>query len=220
MSAFNGAVKMMGSLTDFLTGQVVKLGAIAIGLLLALAFLLHSIPSPFSITTTKEIQDILLGSIQAESLLTTASQDISANITIDQVAKFLKIPTGTTNLVYAAVGKANAGIDIQNVEVVAFDQEARSVILHLPAAKMAVSLNPERSEILASYRNWFGPKAGAEIYEDAQRQAYAAMNSKACANDILKVATHNAEVEIRTILTKVGFDEVEFETTSATCPTA
>jgi hypothetical protein len=214
--------KTMGNLSDHITGQMVKLGAIAIGLILAIALLFQALPSisPFTITTTTEVQNLLLGRVQAESLLTTASQDINANVTIDQVAKVLRIPIGTTNLVYAAVGKATAGIDMRKVEVVAFDQGTRSVALHLPAAQMSISLNPERSETLANYRNWFGPKAGAKIYEDAQRQAYAAMSSKACDNAILDAATHNAEVEIRTILTKVGFQQVTFETTPASCPTA
>ncbi|WP_027269443.1 DUF4230 domain-containing protein [Leptolyngbya sp. PCC 6406] len=212
--------KTIGNLTDHVTGQMVKLGAIAIGLLLALAFLLQALPSPFSITTITEVQDLLLGQIQAESLLTTASQDISANVTIDQVAKVLKIPIGTTNLVYAAVGKASAGIDLHSIEVVKFNREARSVTLRIPAAEMNISLNPERSETLANYRNWFGPKAGIEIYQDAQRQAAAAMSSKACTSGILNAATHNAEVEIRAILTKVGFQQVTFKTTPTACPTA
>lgn len=220
MSAFNGVIKQVSSIADQLTTRMIGLGAIAIGLLLSLGLFMHSLPSAFSITTTTQIEDVLLGNIQAESLLVTASQTVNANVNLKRVAKIVGIPVGKTNLVYAAVGSASAGIDMRSVEIVEFEPQAQRVKLHLPEMGMTVTLNPERSETLANYRNWFGPTAGADLYEEAQRQAYSTMKAKACSSDILGVATQNAEVEIRTILTKVGFQQVEFETTPSTCPLA
>ncbi len=217
MSGLDSATNTVTSWADFLTKRIVIVGAVLVALLLSLTFFVKSIPSPFAITSTTEIQSLLLGSIQAESLLTTASQDVTANVKINKVATALGVPIGSTNLVYSAVGKATAGLPLHDIEVVAFDQAMRTVALRLPAVELDVSLNPERSETLANYRSWFGPKAGADIYEEAQRQAYGIMSHKACDGKILQAATRSAEAEIRTILTKAGFEQVTFETTASHC---
>jgi hypothetical protein len=174
----------------------------------------------FATTTETSLRDLLIGSIQAESMLDTATQDVTANISIDQVSHFLKVPTGETNLVYAAVGEVHAGIDIHNIVIIPSVEKDGPVTLRLPQpAISSVQLNPERSEILANYRTWFGPKAGVDIYEEAQREAYAAMKSKACTDHILDAATHNAKVQIKEILEKAGISQVQFEDSPVTTNT-
>ncbi len=214
MSVFTGIMNTFRGATERLLDKAILIGLVLLVVLTSGGFWLHSL-HPFAINTAAQVHDLLIGNIQAESVLTTASQDVTANITVDRVAKFLGMPVGETNLVYGAVGKAEAGIDIDSLEVLAVDAGARSVTLRLPPATVSVSLNVARSETLANYRKWFGPKAGAEIYQEAQRQAYAAIKSHACSDRILEVASHNAGVKIEAILTKVGFKTVEFAENTA-----
>lgn len=191
---------------------------ILLGVMVWLWFSITSLFSGWFVTTTETtLRDLLIGSIQAESMLDTATQDVTANISIDQVSHFLKVPSGTTNLVYAAVGKVHAGIDIHNIEIISSKEKEGAATLILPQPTISsVQLNPERSEIIANYRTWFGPKAGAEIYEEAQREAYAVMKSKACTDHILDAATHNAKVQVQEILVKAGVTQVKFEDSPAT----
>jgi hypothetical protein len=77
--------------------------------------------------------------------------------------------------------------------------------------------------VLANYRQWFGPKAGLELYEQAERDALAEIRQEACANHILDVASHNAEAQIRTILEKAQFTTIQIQSVPVpdnTCPIA
>lgn len=202
MNTFRGAAER-------LLDKTILLGLIGVAIFASGWFFLHSF-QPLAVATTTQVRDLLVGNIQAESVLTTASQDVTANIIVDRAAKILGIPVGETNLVYGAVGTVKAGIDIDDLEVLAVDANTRSATLRLPPATVSVNLNVARSESLANYRKWFGPKAGAEIYQEAQRQAYAVMKTNACSNHILEAASHNAGVKIETVLSKVGFETVNF----------
>lgn len=213
--SLDGVAKTFAGVAERLMDKTIRLGILLIGVLAALWLVLNSISSfsfsPVNVTTTTEIRNILLGNIQAESLLVTASQTVDANVAVQKVARIIGIPVGGTNLVYAAVGKANTGINIHDVEVVDFDQKARTVKLNMPPVELSISFDPEHSETLANYRNWFGPKAGAAIYEQAQREAYAVMKSKVCSSPLMEAAIQNAEYELEAILTKVGFQTIEFQ---------
>ncbi|MFG6094509.1 DUF4230 domain-containing protein [Leptothoe sp. ISB3NOV94-8A] len=219
MSAGSSTVSLRNVLEDFVSNTI-SVGLIVAAALAAIWFIVHAVlTNPFSIDTTEEVRDVLVGTIQAESTLITASQDITANVAIDKTEKFLIVPIGETSLVYAAVGESQAGIDLEKIEVLDFDAKKRTVKLLLPPANIDINLNVERSETLANYRQWFGHKAGATIYEEAQQEAYAEMWHKACSQDILNAAVHNAEVQVRTILKKVGFKQVEFKVSDSTaCP--
>jgi hypothetical protein len=75
---------------------------------------------------------------------------------------------------------------------------------------------------LAHYREWFGEKAGAAIYEEAQRQAQSHIKAQACANHILEVASNNAKQQFKDILAKVQFENAVIhiqQPTNDACPT-
>ena len=218
MSVFGGGVTTARTVKDRLSKSVAWVAAIAVTIFASVWLALHYGGGD---NATIKVRDLLVGSIQAESFLATASQNVTANVVIDDVAKFWRIPIGKTNMVYAAVGQARAGIDIKEIEVLDVDTGMGRAKIKLPEVIVSINLNVERSATLANYRNWFGPKAGAEVYEQAQRQAQAAMRGNACSSGIVKTAAQNAEVQIETILAKVGLEQVAFvveQSSAASCP--
>lgn len=218
MSVFGGVVTTARTVKDRLSKSVAWVAAIAVTIFASVWLAFHYGGGD---NATIKVRDLLVGSIQAESFLATASQNVTANVVIDDVAKFWRIPIGKTNMVYAAVGQARAGIDIKEIEVLDVDTGMGRAKIKLPEVIVSINLNVERSATLANYRNWFGPKAGAEVYEQAQRQAQAAMRGNACSSGIVKTAAQNAEVQIEAILAKVGLKQVAFvveQTSAASCP--
>ncbi len=147
------------------------------------------------------------------SEFTTARTDISASVSITESAKFLGIPIGDTNLVYEGVSTVRAGIDIKQLELVEVNNSEHKIYILMPPPKITeVFLDVNHSSTLADYRNWFEPKSGGKLYDQAQGEAMAKIRQKSCANHILDAANANAKQLIESILTKVGFTIVEIDT--------
>lgn len=176
----------------------------------------------YTVTTKDQVTTLLVSGVHSASEFTTATTDGKATVSIDESAKLLGIPLGKTSLVYEGVARVQAGINLEDLEVKKLNPDQRSIEIALPAPHIqSVNFNVNRSSTLANYRKWFGPKAGPELYEKAQRKAIAEIREEACANDILSVASQNAENQLRTILTKAQFKTIEIKSESVkagTCP--
>lgn len=166
-----------------------------------------------TITTTADVRNLIISGVHNLSELNTVSTDSKATIVVKQDKKIFGIPVGDTNLIYEGVGTIRAGIDLKQLKILELDNNQSFIQVLLPSPYINdVSLNVNRSSILADYRNWFGAKAGAELYDKAQNQAIAKIKEEACANNILEQANSNAEVLINDILTKAGFQKIQIDT--------
>ncbi len=207
MTAFSSLKQMIKE-----TVYIWVLGAIA-AVLVAVVVFQFLTTHPRVITTTSQVKDIIVGGVQNASDFTTATIKSKASIVVKQDQTILKIPVGNTNLVYQGAGTIRAGIDLTKLEVLELDSSQGRIHIQLPPPYInEVSLQVDESKILANYRHWFSPKAGAELYDQAQKEARAKIKEEACANDILKAANSNAEQSVNTILTKAGFKEIQIDT--------
>ncbi len=187
----------------------------AIALSLALWIGLHSLLSPFHFTTEAQVRNLIVSSVQDATELTSATTTIKATVVLHQTIQALGIPLGDTNLVYEGVGTVRAGIALDALQVQALDPAQRRIEVQLPPPQIqAVSLDVDRSTTLANYRRWFGPKAGADLYEAAQRQAIAEIRQQACTSSLLTAASHNTASLIAAILTKAGFTKIQVTPTA------
>lgn len=225
MTSFAGFPKAAKGFAEVVAKNVIGaiVGAITAALLLVYGvnyFTHHA----YTITTAEQVTTLLMGSVENAHDFITATNDGKATVTINKEAKMLGIPIGDSNLVYEGVGKVRAGIDLEKVQVKSIDAERHSIHVILPAPHISdVSLNVDRSSTLANYRNWFGSQAGPELYDQAQRKAIAQIREEACANNILNVASHNAEEWIRSMMSKAAFQSIQVEresVPSGTCPIA
>jgi hypothetical protein len=212
----------VGIFSNLLNRIIVSIVAIAVLAVLWIGYHFLNPAAIYQVQTTTDVRNLIVSTVQADAQLTTAKTTVKATVVVRRDDKILNLPVGQTNLVYEGVGTVRAGLDFTKLDVVALDLEQHRVKISLPAPSIAdVSLDLDRSSTLASYRNWFGAKAGVEIYETAQRQAIAKIKQEACANGILDVANGNAKQLIQGILTNVGFEAVEVDTQALatnTCP--
>lgn len=228
MTSFNGLKQVAQETTTKLIDKAAWIGMCTIAVLLSLwlgsKYITANVHfSPVVVTTTSDVPTILISGVRDISEFTTARTDITATVKMDKHVKALElkildfnfngIPVGGTHLVYEGVGTVRAGIDIKQVEMLEVDNVERKIRILLPSPKITeVFLDVKHSSPVASYREWFGPKAGAELYSEAEKEALAEIRDKACANHILEAANDNAKQLIESILTKASFTTVEIET--------
>jgi Protein of unknown function (DUF4230) len=214
VTAFSSLKQMIKGTVDRSVDKVIRIGlAVIAAVLVAVAGFNFLTTHAISITTTSQVKDLIVGGVKNASDFTTATIKSKASIVAKQDKIIFRVPVGNTNLVYEGVGTIRAGIDLTTLEVLELDAPQARIHIQLPPPYInEVSLQVDESRILANYRNWFGPKAGAELYDQAQKEARAKIKEEACANDILKAANSNAEQSINTILTKAGFKEIQIDT--------
>lgn len=166
-----------------------------------------------SVGTTTQVRNLIISGLQTASELTTVSTESKATITVEKQKKLLGIPLGKTHLVYEGVSKIRAGFDLSEMKIKDLNKVSDSVHIILPPPFIeADGLDIENSSILASYRQWFAPKSGTDLEDEAQRKAIAAIKSQACANHILEIANNNAKQQIDKLLTQVGFQKIQIDT--------
>lgn len=224
MTSFSSLKQSMQGVIGNLANRALTVGLIAIAILSVLWAGFHFfVPNLYGVKTTSEVRNLIISGVHNETELTTASTTIKATVVIQQVAKVLGLPIGETNLVYEGIGTVRSGLNLSKLEVTDLMPEQKTVHILLPAPTISeVSLDVTRSSTLANYRKWFGPKSGAAIYEEAQREVIAKIKQQACANQLLEVANSNAVQLIKNILSKVNFEEVVVETQAPArdvCPT-
>ena len=203
MTAFSSLKQTIKGTVNRSVDKVIWIGLAAIAaVLIAVAGFNFLTTHASAITTTNQVKDIIVGGVQNASDFTTAITKSKATIVAKQDKRIFGILVGDTNLIYEGIGTIRAGIDLTKLEVLELDAPQRRIHIQLPPPYInEVSLQVDDSTILANYRHWFGPKAGPELYDQAQKEARAKIKEEACANDILKAANSKAEQSINTILT-------------------
>lgn len=195
----------------------VYIGAGLVGVAV-LAMLLFSLFRPAQIMTTESVRNLIFSGVENASEFVAATTDGHATVKVEEVARKLGIPIGKTSLIYEGVGTVQAGFNLKDLVVSDLDFKNRIIKAELPAPQiLSISLDLERSSKIDDYRSWFGPAATAGLYEEAQHEALAIIREKACSGNLFKAASSSAREQIRTILTKAGFNTVTVEVEPGTC---
>jgi len=215
LSSFLGTVQgLVGRLGD---RAKVYIGAGLVGFAV-LAMLLFSLFRPAQVVTTESVRNLIFSGVENASEFVAATTDGYATVKVDEVAKKLGIPIGKTTLIYEGVGTVQAGFNLKELVVSDLDFKNRTITAELPAPRILnINLDIARSSKIDDYRSWFGPAVTAELYEEAQREALAIIREKACSGNLFKAASSSAKEQVRTILSKAGFNTVTVEVESGSC---
>jgi len=215
LSSFLGTVQgLVGRLGD---RAKVYIGAGLVGFAV-LAMLLFSLFRPAQVVTTESVRNLIFSGVENASEFVAATTDSYATVKVDEVAKKLGIPIGKTTLIYEGVGTVQAGFNLKELVVSDLDFKNRTITAELPAPRILnINLDIARSSKIDDYRSWFGPAVTAELYEEAQREALAIIREKACSGNLFKAASSSAKEQVRTILSKAGFNTVTVEVESGSC---
>lgn len=85
------------------------------------------------------------------------------------------------------------------------------MIIDLPEARiLGSSLDEDRTKLYDRDRGLFKIRGNDELIDEARRDAEDRMVEAARENGILDKAQTNAETSIRTLVTSLGYDEVQF----------
>jgi len=215
LSSFLGTVQgLVGRLGD---RAKVYIGAGLVGFAV-LAMLLFSLFRPAQVVTTESVRNLIFSGVENASEFVAATTDGYATVKVDEVAKKLGIPIGKTTLIYEGVGTVQAGFNLKELVVSDLDFKNRTITAELPAPRILnINLDIARSSKIDDYRSWFGPAVTAELYEEAQREALAIIREKACSGNLFKAASSSAKEQVRTILSKAGFNTVTVEVEFGSC---
>ena len=160
--------------------------------------------------TTTEIQNLIIGGIQSMDTLTTAGVTNKTTIKVSQDRKLGRFNIGETNLIYEGVGKVEAGIDFDQIEVKNIDDRHKSVTIVLPAPQLSnVYLDINQSGVIDTYKKGFGANVERQLQEEAQEEALRMIKVEACAGNILETSLVQAKEIVTTILTKAGFQDIK-----------
>ncbi len=160
--------------------------------------------------TTTDIQNLIIGGIQSMDTLTTAGVTNKTTIKVSQDRKLGRFNIGETNLIYEGVGKVEAGIDFNQIEVKNVDNRQKSVTIILPAPQLSnIYLDIHQSGVIDSYKKGFGANVERELQDEAQQEALRMIKVEACAGNILETSLTQAKEIVTTILSKAGFQDIK-----------
>lgn len=163
--------------------------------------------------STVDVKTLILDEVDSLSQLTSAKVTAKTTVVLREERKVSKFSLGNTNLVYEGVGEIQAGINLSGLKATHVDLRNRRVDVTLPPPHLTtVALNVNRSSVLASYRNWFGPAVELELQEKAQREALRQIKAKACTGTLLTTTNQNAKTTVEQILETAGYKDITVET--------
>lgn len=162
-------------------------------------------------TTTVEVRNLIFSGLQNTDQLTSATMTAKATIRIEKPSEVFGLPVGQTNLVYEGVSQVQAGINLKQLQVKAVSPGEVHLVLPAPYLR-DIGLNVGQSTILANYSKWLAPKASAELEEEAQLKAIAAIRQEACESNILEAANNSAKQLLTEILKKLKYETIVIET--------
>jgi hypothetical protein len=167
-------------------------------------------------TSTAEIENIIISELQEINELTTADMKTRATVKVSQERKVSRFTLGNTNVIYEGVGKVRAGIDLTKLQVKQVDLAQHKIQILLPPPHLSeVFLDLQASNLIDSYKKWFGPNTNLQLQDEAQKKALELIKTEACIDKkILESANTSAKNIVEQILTKAGFETIVIETQS------
>lgn len=167
-------------------------------------------------TTTVDVKNLIFSQLQGTNNLVTMTLSSKGTVKTKTENKFYHLYLGDTNLIYEGIGEIQAGIDLNKLEVRVRDDVNHTIFVRLPEAKLInVFLDLDKSQTVYTDTNWFGPKNYLELQNEAQKKSLLLIQREACQEKILEKANEQAKTTLTSILKKVGFEKIEFETSKS-----
>jgi hypothetical protein len=147
--------------------------------------------------------------------LATAKYTTQVVVTEEENTKIFRQPlpeflTGEKVLL-VAVGEVEAGVDLDELGPEDVRVTGDTVYINLPEARVLdSSLDEDKTRLYDRDRGLFKIRGNDELIEEARCDAEGRMVEAARENDILDKAQDNAETSISTLVTSLGYDEVQF----------
>lgn len=114
-------------------------------------------------------------------------------------------------ILLVAVGEVEAGVDLDELGPEDVRIVGDRVFINLPEAQIIdSSLDEDKTRLYDRDRGLFRIRGNDELIEEARRDAEDRMVKAAKENGILDKAQDNAETSIRTLVTSLGYNEVQF----------
>ena len=167
-------------------------------------------------TTSVDVKNLIFSQLQGTNNLVTMTLSSKGTVKTKTENKFYHLYLGDPNLIYEGIGEIQAGIDLNNIEVRVRDDVNHTILVRLPEAKLInVFLDLDKSQTVYTDTNWFGPKNYLELQNEAQKKSLLLIQREACQEKILEKANEQAKTTLTSILKKVGFEKIEFETSKS-----
>src|SRR5215211_7629427 len=199
-----------------------KIGSGGLGttLILALLLVIVSVAAGAGLVyliwnPTEPDEPAVVQGIQRLNELATVKYTTQVIVTEKENTKIFRQPlpeflTGG-KLLLVAVGEVDAGVDLGALKPEDVRIVGNTVSIDLPDARiLGSSLDEEGTKLYDRDRGLFKIRGNYELIEEARRDAEDRMVEAARENGILDKAQNNAETSIRTLVTSLGYDEVQF----------
>jgi hypothetical protein len=215
MTSGNGLKPIITRITEMAIAQLIWGVLLIVTLTLFIGFGVPQLQAHWGAqpAATSDVRSLIISGLKDMTELTTVNVSTKATIVTQQNRNLFGMTVGNTNLVYEGVGTVRAGIDLKELQVKKVSMGDRQIHVVLPPPHITnVSLDVNRSSILAHYRRWFGPNAELDLQERAQADALQKIRAEACESHALEIANQNAKHLVEEILQKGGYQEVLVET--------
>ncbi|HEY9873655.1 MAG TPA: DUF4230 domain-containing protein [Candidatus Obscuribacterales bacterium] len=158
------------------------------------------------ITGLKDVTELDTSEMYTNTVVVT-SQDNTLKTALGS------IKLGSTKIIYEAVGKVRAGINVSQLQVKDVDMKNRRITIILPPPRILdKNIDVMRSNVIDVDKKWFAPDVGTDLQMLAQQKALDKLSNIACENGLLNKANDSAKNIISTILNKAGYKEVIVQT--------
>jgi Protein of unknown function (DUF4230) len=193
-------------------------GGFGTTLILALLLVIVSIGAGLAYliwNPTEPDEPAVVQGIQRLNELATVRYTTQVLVTEEENATFFRQPlpeflTGEKVLL-VAVGEVEAGVDLDELGPQEVRVTGDTVYINLPQARILdSSLDEDKTRLYDRDQGLFKIRGNDELIEEARRDAEDRMVEAARENDILDKAQDNAETSISTLVTSLGYDEVQF----------
>lgn len=172
-------------------------------------------PDPTPTPTLEELESLVLREIRSLMEIATATHSAETVVEQDADRGFL---TGD-KLLLVAYGSVTGGVDLSdlsdmNVEASSYS----SVRVLLPQSKILESdLDEDRTEVIDRDTGLFGSQDD-DLETEALDAAREQVKQSACEHGLLDRAAQQAEDEIATTLSMMGFEDIVVEAAPGACP--
>lgn len=148
--------------------------------------------------------------------LTTTVQTMEKIVPTSADRKLGDLTIATTRLLYVAQGEIRAGVDLSQLQVQDIQINHNHIAIDLPPAKILDSKIDVRHSRVYDYDRGFlnlGPDVAPQLQTLAQQNTLSEIVDTACSQGILDAANSQAKQSISELLTNLGYQQIEINTT-------
>lgn len=147
---------------------------------------------------------ILLNQLRKVKQLTTTIGSVVTIVASEQSKQILGINVGSAKLLYVAVGKVRAGVDLEKMNVGDIDfTDGRPSLVLPPAEIFDVSIDTERSRILDTHQSLLCAPDGFALQPAAEQAALTEIRETALKTESI---LETASIQAAAVMEALGFD--------------